>query len=116
MKRLICISTAAILLAAAPAIALTGNFLKLYADMSEKYPGSQYDAFFLGYVMGVHERTTANTCVPSGVNNGQVAEVVRKYLQDHPEKLHLVPSDLVINAIQTAWPCEEQKPSNTTFR
>jgi hypothetical protein len=30
---------------------------------------------------------------------------VRKYLKDHPEELPLSAAGLVVNAIQTTWPC-----------
>ena len=62
----------------------------------------------MGYVLGVHE-TLPIFCIPAGVTNRQITEVVSKYLKDHPEKLHLNASDLVIDAIQTAWPCDEKK-------
>lgn len=44
-------------------------------------------------------------CVPSGVSYGQLVKVVRKYLDDHPERLHMSSRHLVIFSINTAFPC-----------
>jgi hypothetical protein len=33
--------------------------------------------------------------------------VIKKYLNDHPEELLLSASDLVLKAIQKAWPCKQ---------
>lgn len=107
MKRLICICLATILLAAVPAMAqlMTGNQLKNWADIGEKSPDFWDNALFLGYVTGVAEGTCVKRCNPPGVTNEQFLAVVRKYLKDYPEKLHLPASDLVTMASQTAWPC-----------
>src|SRR3990172_4754219 len=46
----------------------------------------------------------AEAC-PSGVTTlGQTVAVVRKYLADHPERLHQLASGLVVEAIEGAWP------------
>jgi len=44
-------------------------------------------------------------CIPSSVTIEQSALVVSKYLQEHPEKLNLDASQLVLNSFRTAWPC-----------
>ena len=106
MKRLICICAAVSLLAATPAIALNGDQLKNDGDKIEKAPGSYSSGYFDGYVLGVLDLTQDRLCIAERVTMGQVLEVVRKYLKDHPEELHLRASDLVIKALQTAWPCK----------
>jgi hypothetical protein len=107
MKQLICICAAVILLAAFPAIAITtGNELKVAADDGEKHPNSYPDGVFDGYVTGILEGTSTKLCIPDGVATGQAMVVVRKYLKDHPEELHLSAATLVIEAIHTAWPCK----------
>lgn len=105
MQRLICTCVAVILLVAVPAFAKTGNELKEWADQGEKYPKSWFTGLFEGYVLGVAETTSTKLCKPKGVTNKQICEVVTKYLKDHPEKLHLHAGRLVIDAIQTTWPC-----------
>jgi hypothetical protein len=90
MKRLICICAAAILLAAAPAIALTGHQLKEDADS----PGLYSSGYFDGYILGVSDLTKARLCISERATMGEMLQVVKKFLKDHPEKLHLLASDL----------------------
>jgi len=47
-------------------------------------------------------------CIPdgSGVTFGQLALVVSKYVEDHPEQLHLGSGALVLNALYRAFPCK----------
>jgi hypothetical protein len=50
-------------------------------------------------------------CIPTEVKEGlvieepQVKDVVKLYLRDHPEKLHLPASDLVTAALKEKFPC-----------
>ena len=106
MKRLICTCIAVILLAAVPATAIDGNILKHYADADDKLSSSYGSGLFVGYVLGVKEETLSKLCIPEGVIHGQSLDVIKKYLNDHPEELHLPASDLVLKVIQTAWPCK----------
>ncbi|MDC1018738.1 Rap1a/Tai family immunity protein [Pseudomonadales bacterium] len=48
-------------------------------------------------------------CTPKGASLGQLARVVKKFLQDHPESLHLDAGGLVYNALNEAFPCPEAK-------
>ena len=109
MKRLICICIAVILLAASPAMAIDGKGLKSLADVGEEAPIYFSNGYVVGYILGVIETTTYSDlqCVPDGVTKAQTVLVVRKYLKDHPEDLHLDASYLVIKAIQAAWPCKK---------
>jgi hypothetical protein len=70
----------------------------------------------LGLVQGVvgtnkiYELTTAGNsawvCTPGlGIENRQAVRVVVKYLEDHPEDLHLGDGTLVQLALQNAFPC-----------
>ena len=59
--------------------------------------------FCLGFIDAAGD--FAEAC-PSGVTTlGQTVAVVRKYLADHPERLHERASYLVVEAIEGAWPC-----------
>jgi hypothetical protein len=55
------------------------------------------------HVGTLHQRPVA--CPPFGVNNEQIEAVAKKFLSDHPEKLHLQASVLVIGSLLTAFPC-----------
>jgi hypothetical protein len=69
-----------------------------------------------GYVHGIEEMlrfieiryglTDSLFCVPKGVNLGQMARVVVKYLEDHPERLHETDINLVVDAFKLAFPCK----------
>lgn len=44
-------------------------------------------------------------CPPDGINLGQSQQIVVKWLNEHPEQLHLPASDLVRRALESAFPC-----------
>jgi Rap1a immunity proteins len=48
-------------------------------------------------------------CAPSGLTQGQAADVFAKYLIDHPEKRHMAASDLVFSAMVEAFPCPKRQ-------
>ena len=45
-------------------------------------------------------------CIPESVTVGQLRRIVVKFLEAHPEQLHLLAGSLVLNAYQEAFPCE----------
>jgi len=67
-----------------------------------------------GYVVGVadagatfvDEDIRSSRCIPFNVMGSQLVRVVTKYLQEHPEELHLTASGLVAIALRDAFPCE----------
>jgi hypothetical protein len=113
MKRLMYLGIIAILLAAIPAIALdslTGNDLNMLYDKAAGKALSYTRGFFDGYTSGVTNTNIVlegKACIPQGVTNKNVYDVVRKYLVEHPEELHQPAPTLIIKAIQNAWPCKE---------
>lgn len=44
-------------------------------------------------------------CFPDGVDGGQMAKIVVKYGDDHPEKLHNGGMAIVFLALREAFPC-----------
>jgi len=70
--------------------------------------------YCIGLVSGVVDSESLNGvtqqkrfCVPiPDVTGTQLAKVVAKYGDDHPEELHLPSIYLVIRALQTAFPCK----------
>jgi hypothetical protein len=95
MKTVVILCLISTFLFTASALAVTGNQLK---ECSE--------AFFEGYVVGATDGVHFGACIPEGVTNDQVYEVVRKYLKDHPEELHLHAVTLIKKAFIKAWPCK----------
>jgi hypothetical protein len=72
-------------------------------------------AFCLGYVAGVTDLDGPDgsafperrrSCVAENVSNGQVRDVVVKYLKDHPEERHIQASILIVKAMAQAFPCK----------
>jgi len=47
-------------------------------------------------------------CWPDGVTPNQIAKIVVKYLDEHPERLHLPAAQLVYDATYAVFPCEEK--------
>ena len=68
-------------------------------------------AVSFGYVLGVYDALTGVTmfCPPNNVSQGQVVQVVLKFLNQNPEKLHFSADSLVVKALQQAWPCAKTK-------
>lgn len=63
-----------------------------------------------GYVAGISDMASGYFfCPPSNANYSQYARIVAKYLNNHPEKLNLIPLALVINALSEAFPCPKAK-------
>ena len=75
--------------------------------------GSRSNSLCAGYIVGTLDsmRTIAEEanapmfCLPPGVGEEQVTTLVRKYLADHPERLHTRAASLIMNAMIGAYPC-----------
>ena len=78
----------------------TGNDLKQYCTVAP-------NGLCAGYVAGVTEATQALFCFPPGVTKRQIRDVAVTYLNNHPERLHLLAPSLVINAMRNAFPCND---------
>lgn len=69
----------------------------------------------VGYIQGARDmhdvyqfasKATPLFCIPSQVPNGQLVRILLKYLQSHPEKLHLNGGFLCSLAFVEAFPCK----------
>jgi Rap1a immunity proteins len=83
----------------------------------------QHEAMDLFYCMGFIEGVLSSQEIaieldnPStvcklpeeGITTGQIVRIVVKYLEEHPEKLHLNSSLLVLDALRQAFPCTVQQ-------
>ena len=65
----------------------------------------------MGYVEGVADAYT-DSCAPESVELGQEIRVVVKYLNDHPENLHLRRAELTKAALKQAFPCSPSSQRN----
>ena len=101
---------AAIALAPAHAVAaaVSGNELRQQCD-EPKF--GRY--ICMGYIRGVVEMATLTIpptaagafCLPSEVTTNQVVEVVKKYMQDNPERLHEIAAALIVSRLHVVFPC-----------
>lgn len=65
--------------------------------------------YCLGFVAGVYAATSEPFCNPPSVKDRELRSIVVKYMNDHPEMLHLGQAELVVEAYKEAFPCEGDK-------
>ncbi|WP_143524249.1 Rap1a/Tai family immunity protein [Pseudomonas sp. 382] len=89
-----------------PAWSITGNDLIGWIPDYERATKSTFNSgMFLGYTAGVAEATVGVLfCPPPEVTNGQNAAIVAKWLRQNPERWAEPASNLVITALQKAYP------------
>jgi hypothetical protein len=112
MHRLTCLLIAAFAVAAAPVRAAgefkTGNEVKVGLEGWVDKQSTEYvrDAVAFGYVIGVHDALSGTlVCSGANVTQGQVIEVVLKYMRNNPEVLDQSADRVVTAALKTVWPC-----------
>ena len=89
-----------------------GKIAEMYLEYVKPYNDPTksliFSAFFIGYVSGYIYGDSGDKYshfnIPDGVDNGQLAHVVGKYLQAHPEKWHLGMNQCVYDALRATWP------------
>jgi hypothetical protein len=86
---------------------VNGAFLKKTCASYVDRPANTFDGMCIGYVVGIMSvmEYINVICRPVKSTHAQATLVVQKYLSDHPEKLHLNADELVIDALQEAFPC-----------
>ena len=58
---------------------------------------------------GSVDTTAMHGCIPDSIKAIQGARIVVKYLNDHPEKLHVPDTRLVLMAMVDAFPCGKSR-------
>lgn len=98
------------------ASATTGNQLREWMleedNIFNKRPGPSekiYDAGkYFGFVLGTAEAIQgADWCSRPGLANGQILNVVRKYLNDNPQQLDQNAVIVITKALHDALPCKK---------
>ena len=113
MKKIHMISAAALLGSAifsnvsAEFESVSGASLKMICASYLDVPANTSDGMCIGYVAGIMSvmEYIDVLCLPAKSTHAQATLVVQKYLSDHPEKLHLNAEELVLDALQQAFPC-----------
>ena len=87
-------------------------------SLCQKYDRNHANADTVGcmmYILGAAdvlmlnddtETTMQSPCPSAGVTEQQIAEVVVKWLSDHPEQRHLPAPYIVMTALNEAFPCK----------
>ena len=102
MKTILKMMVLAVALQASVASALTGNDIKASSD-----------DFFDGYISGVVDSSSGEYfCRPDGATYKQAADIVRHFLNDHPEALHDRADIIVPAVLHFAFPCATTKKSS----
>jgi len=112
MMRNLIVATA-FLITSYPAVAnfYDGNklhdFMRDYELLEAKSPDADMkNAFFYaGYVAGISDAYNDLICKPENTQLGQLWGVVAKYLKAHPERWNRPASELILVALQDAYPC-----------
>ncbi len=97
------------------------SLLKASERFSERGDAADRDSAYLvlGYISGIGNMALAVEVeglkpawrLPDKMKNEQLLMVVRKFLVEHPEKLHLPSVTLVIEAITEAFPAKQNHSS-----
>jgi hypothetical protein len=85
----------------------TGN--TLFADCTQT-SGYYNNGFCLGYVVGT-AHALANVCMPNGSTQGQMRDVVLRWLENNPDKRHYDASSIVAYVLGQAFPCAAKATS-----
>lgn len=109
-----------IMLAAVVAVGISHQSLAGFMDGNkllercQSDAGSSHNIYCLGYVAGIAdvfgERGSVlhghyRACMPPGATNGQLRDVVVKWLQQYPERRHYDADSLVAAALSRTFPC-----------
>jgi len=107
IKKLVTITALAMLLGSPNSYAalISGN--KLFEDCEQDGETVAVGVCY-GYVFGVFDvMQDVKVCEPVGVTGKQLTGIVRKYLKENPENLHLNAAFLVTLALSEVFPCPE---------
>ena len=108
--RLVAMTTAAVALACLPASAETAT--AFYSALWNECSGDNtfQSGLCMGFVAGISDAMSIaaiKACFPPGVTAGQTADVVKRFLGQHPERRHEAAAGLVAQALSEAFPCKQ---------
>ncbi|WP_299202818.1 Rap1a/Tai family immunity protein [uncultured Amphritea sp.] len=66
----------------------------------------------LGYIAGIidlakFQKIEYLQCIPSGVRNDQMGDIVKNFIKDYPKYRHEIGVISVVMALETAFPCKQ---------
>jgi hypothetical protein len=104
-----CLVGSTLLVAAAHAHATFEGGNDLYALMKAPGPGSNQEIFARGYVAGVVDSLIdrGELCMPDSVKATDVSVVVKKWLDEHPDKRDYTAASIIEGATMELWRCKK---------
>jgi len=98
---------AVLLTGSASAYMVTGN--KLHEEMQKPSNDNMAWAFTRGFVAGTFDAySEVKICAPSSASLGQMADMVKNYLEANPAIRHLAAEAIILHVLSTAWPCSKK--------
>lgn len=86
----------------------TGNEIKAGLEGWVDKESTEYirDALAFGYVIGVHDALSGSlVCTGDRVTQGQIVDVVLKFMRNNPEVLDKSADVVITAALKSVWPC-----------
>jgi CheY-specific phosphatase CheX len=86
----------------------TGSEIKVGLEGWVDKNSTEYvrDGVAFGYVIGVHDALSGSViCSGDNVTQGQVVQVVLKYMRQNPELLDQSADRVITAALKAVWPC-----------
>lgn len=91
----------------------TGNFLLRMLNAETVADSQVTYSQGLGYIAGISDSFDEwLICTPQNATLGQLAKVVKKYLDANPEKLNQPASSLAFTALRSVWPCAQKESAS----
>jgi hypothetical protein len=80
----------------------------LHKDLNDS--STQSKMYALGYIVGVTDSVLdIAVCIPAGVMQGQLQDVMKNYLHANPQNRDVAAHILVIAALGQHWPCASRR-------
>jgi hypothetical protein len=80
----------------------------LHKDLNDS--SAQSKMYALGYIVGVTDSVLdIAVCIPAGVTQGQLQDVMKNYLHANPQNRDVAAHILVIAALAQHWPCANRR-------
>jgi len=80
----------------------------LHRDLNDS--NVQLKMYALGYIVGVADSVLdIAVCIPTGVTQGQLQDVMKNYLHANPQNRDISAHVLVIAALGQHWPCANKR-------
>ena len=78
---------------------------QLLSDLKDGF--NWRNGFGIGYVQAIAE-SSDNLCVPKGVTNGQLYDIVKIFIDQNPSIRHLHRLYITQHALTTTYPCKQE--------